>query len=113
MVRRGIATEGYVGGIAPGHTIKAQGLVVYPTLPALDGLDRHTPLGGDWTGRETAAQPERMAIRSGLDSGSRLVARGGFSRSLSNSSAIGGFLICGGIPLRVLLWVILCRSGVA
>ena len=28
-----------------------------PALQALDGLDRHTPLCGDSTGRETAAQP--------------------------------------------------------
>jgi len=41
----------------PGHTIKTQGFGVYPALQALDGLDRHTPLCGDSTGRETAAQP--------------------------------------------------------
>ncbi len=46
-----------IGGIAPGHAIKTQGSDVYPTLQTLDGLVRHTPLCGDSTGRETAAQP--------------------------------------------------------
>ena len=32
-------------------------VVLYPTLQALDGLARHTPLCGDSTGRETVAQP--------------------------------------------------------
>ncbi len=43
--------------------------------------------------------PSRIASRSKRDSGSRLVVRGGNSRNLSNSSAIGGFLRTGGIPL--------------
>ena len=64
-------------------------------------------------GASPSHSPSRMAIRSRRDSGSRLVTRGGFSRSLSNSSAIGGFLIIGGIPLRGLFCVILCHSHVA
>ena len=43
--------------------------------------------------------PLRIANRSKRDSGWRLVVRGGSSRNLSNSSAIGGFLRTGGIPL--------------
>ncbi len=43
--------------------------------------------------------PLRIANRSKRDSGWRLVVRGGSSRNLSNSSAIGGFLRTGGVPL--------------
>ncbi len=91
--------EVLLGGIAPGHAIKTQGFGVYPALQALDGLVRHTPLCGDSTGRETAAQPVKDCQPSKRDSGWRLVVRGGSSRNLSNSSAIGGFLRTGGIPL--------------
>ena len=59
-------------------------------------------------GASPSHSPSRMAIRSRRDSGSRLVARGGFSRSLSKSSAIGGFLIIGGMPLSRRLIVVNC-----
>jgi len=54
-----------------------------------------------------------MANRSSLDSGWRLEVRAGFSRSFSNSSAIGGFFLLGGIPLWAVLNVTLCPSHVA
>jgi len=58
-------------------------------------------------------RPSRMANRSSLDSGWRLELRAGFSRSFSKSSAIGGFLLVGGIPLRGVLNVMLCPSHAA
>ena len=63
-------------------------------------------------GPSPSFSPSRMASRSSLDRGSRLELRAGFSRSFSNSSAIGGFFLVGGIPLRGVLNVTLCRPHV-
>ena len=90
---------------------EAQGVVVQLILDTL--LTEMFHWVAIRAGASPSLSPLRIARRSNWDSGSVLLARGGFLRSLSNSSAIGGFLIMEGLPLRGLFNVILCRSHVA
>ena len=89
---------------------EAQGVVVQLILDTL--LTEMFHWVAIRAGASPSLSPLRIARRSNWDSGSVLLARGGFLRSLSNSSAIGGFLILARMPLRVLFDVILCRSHV-
>ena len=76
---------------------EAQGVVVQLILDTL--LTEMFRWVAIRAGASPSLSPLRIARRSNWDSGSVLLARGGFLRSLSNSSAIGGFLIIGGILL--------------
>ncbi len=59
-----LSPQRHQDGVTNRHKSHLQGepaswpkVVLYPTLQALDGLARHTPLCGDSTGRETVPQP--------------------------------------------------------
>ncbi len=92
---------------------QAERVIIKFTLELPDGPLRYSPRSAIRVGPTPSFSPSRMANRSSLDSGSRLEVRGPISRSFSNSSAIGGLFLFGGIPLRGVLNVTLCLSHVA
>ena len=93
---------------------QAERVVAQSTLELTDGPLGYSPLAANSTRRLPIFQPikdgQPFEFRQWLAVGS---ARGLFARSFSNSSAIGGFFLVGGIPLWAVLNVILCPSRVA
>jgi hypothetical protein len=98
-VRRGMATEGYRWYSAWSYYQKLKGSAYILPFKRWTVLTDILHCVAIRLVERPPRNPLRIANRSKRDSGSRLVVRGGSSRNLSNSSAIGGFLRTGGIPL--------------